>query len=55
MSPTEREKNEQYEEREAQQRFQAALKGAMNASHKPLKEKPKAKETAKKPKRKKAS
>jgi len=29
--------------KEAQARFEAALKGAMNAPHKPLKEKPKAK------------
>jgi hypothetical protein len=32
----------QFSEKEMQQRFEAALKGAMNAPHKPLKEKPKA-------------
>ncbi len=39
---------DEYDEKEAQKRFEAALKGAMNTPHKPLKEKPKAKETAKK-------
>jgi hypothetical protein len=37
-----------YSEAEATARFEAALKGAMNAPHKPLKEKPKAKKPAKK-------
>ena len=32
----------QFSEKEMQQRFEAALKGAMNAPHKPLEEKPKA-------------
>jgi hypothetical protein len=32
-----------YSEKEAQQRFEAALKGAMHAPHQPLKEKPKLK------------
>ncbi len=36
-------KSAQYDEKESQARFEAALKGAMNASHKPLKEKPKTK------------
>ena len=40
-----------YSEKEAKARFEAALKGAMNTPHKPLKEKPKAKKRAK-PKRK---
>ena len=42
--------DEKFSEKEAQARFEAALKGAMNAPHKPLKEKPKA---TKKPKPKK--
>ena len=33
--------NEQFDEKEAMARFEAALKGAMNTPHKPLKEKPK--------------
>lgn len=32
----------EYSEKEAKARFEAALKGAMNTPHKPLKEKPKA-------------
>ena len=32
-------KDETYSEKEAKVRFEAALKGAMNAPHKPLKEK----------------
>jgi hypothetical protein len=36
-------KSAQYDEKESQARFEAALKGAMNASHKQLKEKPKTK------------
>jgi hypothetical protein len=39
-----------FTKKEAQDRFEAALKGAMNTPHKPLKEKPKAKKT--KPKKK---
>ena len=39
-----------YEEKEAQARFEAALKGALNTPHKPLKEKPKVKKAAKKAK-----
>ena len=38
-------KNENYSDKEAKARFEAALKGAMNTPHRPLKEKPKAKET----------
>jgi len=33
--------NEQYEEKEAKARFEAALKSALNTPHKPLKDKPK--------------
>ncbi len=36
-------KPEDYDSKEAQRRFEAALKGAMNTPHKPLKEKPKVK------------
>jgi hypothetical protein len=32
---------EKFDEKEAQRRFETALKGAMNTPHKPLKEKPK--------------
>ena len=35
--------SDEYDEKEAKARFEAALKGAMNAPHKPLKEKPKTK------------
>jgi hypothetical protein len=45
--------DDRYSEKEAQQRFDAALRGGLNTPHKPLKEKPKAKKTAKtKPKKK---
>jgi hypothetical protein len=37
---------ESYDEKEAQERFEAALRGALNAPHKPLKEKPNVKEAA---------
>jgi hypothetical protein len=36
-----------YSEKEAQARFEAALKGALNTPHKPLKEMPKAKKVKK--------
>jgi hypothetical protein len=39
--------DEQYGRKEAQARFEAALKGAMNTPHKPLKEKPKKREASK--------
>jgi hypothetical protein len=39
---------EDYSEKAATARFEAALKGAMNTQHKPLKEKPKVKKAAKK-------
>jgi hypothetical protein len=34
-------KSDQYEEKEAQERFEAALRGALKTPAKPLKEKPK--------------
>jgi hypothetical protein len=37
--------DDQYSDKEAKARFEAALKGAMSAPHKPLKEKPKAKKS----------
>lgn len=43
--------SDEYSEKEAQARFDAALKGAMNAPHKPLKAKPKAKKAKKKAKK----
>ena len=42
----------QYSEKEAKARFEAALRGAMNTPHTPLKEKPKVKKSAKKKKAK---
>jgi hypothetical protein len=42
---------EKYDEKEAQRRFEAALKGGLNTPHKPLKEKPKMKKAAKKTKK----
>jgi hypothetical protein len=44
-------KSEQYDEKEATARFEAALKGAMKTPHKPLKEKPKVKKPVKKKKK----
>jgi hypothetical protein len=44
-------KDENYSEKEAQARFEAALKGAMSTLPKPLKDKPKVKKMAKKKKR----
>jgi hypothetical protein len=46
MSPT-KQADESYSQREAQARFEAALKGALNTSPKPLKDKPKVKKKAK--------
>lgn len=40
---------EDYEEKEAQERFEAALRGALKTPHEPLKEKPKVKKAKKKP------
>jgi hypothetical protein len=45
-------KDQEYTEREAQRRFEAALRGAMNTPHKPLKDKPKVKKADKKAKTK---
>jgi hypothetical protein len=39
---------EQYSAKEPQARFEAALKGALNTPHKPLKEKPKVQRVKKK-------
>ena len=36
-------KSDEYDEKEAQERFEAALRGGLKMPHKPLKEKPKAK------------
>ncbi|WP_187435140.1 hypothetical protein [Bradyrhizobium cytisi] len=38
---------EKYEEKEAQERFEAALRGALKTPHEPLKEKPKVKKAKK--------
>jgi hypothetical protein len=43
---------DKFSEKEATARFEAALKGAMNTPHKPLKEKPKVKRAEKKVKAK---
>jgi hypothetical protein len=40
--------DEKFSEKEAQERFEAAPRGALKAPHKPLKEKPKAKKAVKK-------
>ncbi len=44
---------EQYSAKESQERFEAALRGALKTPHKPLKEKPKVKKAAKKTKKQK--
>jgi hypothetical protein len=44
-------KDDLYEEKEAQARFEAALRGGLSAPHKPLKEKPKEKKSSKKGKK----
>jgi hypothetical protein len=45
--------DDDYSDKEAEARFEAALKSALNTPHKPLKDKPKVKKSAKaKPKRK---
>ena len=41
-------RDEEYSQKEAQARFEAALKGGLNTPHKPLKEKPKSKKAKKK-------
>jgi hypothetical protein len=43
-------KSETFDEKESQKRFEAALKGALNTPHKPLKDKPKVRQTKKKKK-----
>jgi hypothetical protein len=43
---------DEYSDKEAKARFEAALKGAMNTPHKPLKDKPKVKKARKKVKKK---
>jgi hypothetical protein len=44
--------DDQFSDKEAQKRFEAALKSALNTPHKPLKDKPKVKKAAKsKPKK----
>jgi hypothetical protein len=44
-------KQRDYSEKEAQARFEAALRGALKTSPKPLKDKPKVKKAAKKKKK----
>jgi hypothetical protein len=44
-------RSEDYTEQEAQERFEAALKSALNTPHRPLKDKPKVKKAKRKPKR----
>jgi hypothetical protein len=39
---------DEYSEKEAQKRFEAALRGGLNTPHRPLKDKPKVKKVAKK-------
>jgi hypothetical protein len=39
--------DDQFSDKEAQKRFEAALKSALNTPHKPLKDKPKVKKAAK--------
>jgi hypothetical protein len=46
--PTVKEKQEQFSQKEAQARFEAALKSALNTPPKPLKDKPKVRKAAKK-------
>ena len=43
--------DDKYSAREAKARFEAALKGAMNTPHKPLKDKPKVKKAVRKRKK----
>jgi hypothetical protein len=43
MGKTPNEQSDQFSEQEAKQRFEAALKSALNTPHKPLKDKPKVK------------
>jgi hypothetical protein len=48
-------KDEKYSAKEAQTRFEAALKSALSTPHKPLKDKPKVKKAAKKARKKKSA
>jgi len=41
--PPKKNNSEEYEEKEAQERFEAALRGALKTPHEPLKKKPKVK------------
>lgn len=50
-----KDKIEEYSEKEAQARFEAALRGGLNTPHKPLKEKPKVKKAKKKKAKKKSA
>jgi hypothetical protein len=50
-TPMARKNDEEFSEKEAQARFEAALRGGLSTPHKPLKEKPKVKKVAKKKKR----
>jgi hypothetical protein len=43
--------DDEFSEKEAQARFEAALRAGLSAPHKPLKEKPKVKKAAKRKKR----
>jgi hypothetical protein len=47
--------DDEFSEKEATARFEAALKSAMNTPHKPLKEKPKAQKAAKKTNRRRSA
>jgi hypothetical protein len=55
LIPCRKNSNTDYDEKEAQARFEAALKSAMNTPHKPLKEKPKAQKAAKKTNRRRSA
>jgi hypothetical protein len=46
--------SEEFSAQEAQERFEAALRGALKTPHKPLKDKPKAKKSVKKSTKKKS-
>lgn len=41
-------RDDEFSEKEAQERFEAALRGGLKAPHKPLKDKPKVKKAKKK-------
>ncbi|WP_445215572.1 hypothetical protein ACKWRH_24245 [Bradyrhizobium sp. Pa8] len=50
-----KDQTEEFDEKEAQERFEAALRGALKTPHEPLKEKPKVKKAKKKPGQSRAS